>query len=157
MYNDNDINLYEQVIEKSRELFPHRYFLTTKFKNWELMDQLGKEMHQVALTDVRILARYSKSHIYPLIGCNYDRRRNAHYHTILLSENELNFDALNKFDDGRYMDIQKYDGRRHCLVYTTRKHIPFYQREVVHPRMNRGECRNNRCIHSRALQGYIPR
>jgi len=157
MYNDNDINLYEKIIKESREMFPHRYFLTTKFRNWDIVDNLNKEIHDIALTDVKILARYSKSHIYPLIGCNYERRRNAHYHTILLAEKELNFDALYKFDDGRYMDIQKYDGRRDCIVYTTRKHIPFYQRQIIHPRTNRAECRNNCCSHSRCLAPHIPR
>lgn len=157
MYNDNDINIYERVIKESEVLFPHRYFLTTKFKNWDVVDRLNKEIHNIALTDVRILARYSKSHIYPLIGVNYDRRRNCHYHTILLSENELNFESLNKFDDGRYMDVQKYDGRRHCLVYTGRKHIPFYQRQIIHPRMNKSECRNQCCSHARCLAPYIPK
>lgn len=156
MYRDNDILVYETLVRESKELFPYHYFLTTVFESWDIVDRLGKDIHEIALTDSKILARYSKSHLYPLIGVNTDRKRNCHYHNVLLSEKPLNFQALSKFEDGRRMDIKEYDGRRECLVYTGRKHIPFYQRHIIHPRFNRSECQSHTCSHSRCLAPHIP-
>lgn len=156
MYRDKEINAYERCVKASEKVLPFHYFLTTTFEDWNLVDKLQKTIHQIALTDCKILSRYSKSHLLPLIGVNDNRNRKCHYHTILLSEKELNFEALYKFDDGRYMDIREYDGRRDCLIYTGRKHLPFYQRNVIHPRMT-GSCKCHQCEFSRAMSRYIPR
>jgi len=156
MYKDEDLDAYEQLIKASRELFPHRYFVTTSFPDWSIVDRLGKPIHQIAFSDAKVLSRYSKSHLYPLIGFNEDRTRKCHFHTIYLAEKPLNFEALHKFHDNREMDVQKYDGRRDCLVYTGRKHTPFYQREVIHPRMKTG-CSCHQCKWSLALRPHIPK
>jgi len=156
MFYDNDISAYQRLVDDSREVFPHRYFLTTVFESWDIVDRLQKPIERIAKTDAEVLARYSKSHLMPLIGVNDDRRRKCHYHTILLSEKPLNFDALNKFDDGRSMDVRDYDGRRDCLVYTGRKHLPYYGTEVIHPRRKKS-CLGANCIHHRCLAPLIPR
>jgi hypothetical protein len=156
MYRDKDINAYERCIKASKKIMPHHYFLTTVFENWEIVDRLDKPIRQIALTDCKVLARYSKSHLFPLIGVNDDKKRKCHYHAILLSEKPLNFDSLHKFNDGRSMDIRDYDGRRDCLIYTGRKHLPFYQTNVIHPRMKSG-CKCNQCSISRALRRHIPK
>ena len=156
MFRDKDINAYEQMVKASKEVMPHHYFLTTVFDNWEIVDRLQKPIHEIALTDCKVLARYSKSHIMPLIGVNDDRSRKCHYHAILLCEKPLNFDSLHKFKDERTMDIRDYDGQRDCLIYTGRKHLPFYQRHVIHPRMN-SVCKCHQCEISRCMSPHIPK
>lgn len=156
MFRDKEINAYERTVKESKKVLPFHYFLTTVFKDWDLVDRLQKPLHEIALTDCKILSRYSKSHLFPLIGVNDERSRKCHYHAILLCEKPLNFNALQKFKDGRTMDIRDYDGKRDCLIYTGRKHLPFYQHDVIHPRMN-SLCKCHKCEFSRTMSHHIPK
>lgn len=152
MLKDRDLVHYKNIIKHTKQVFPYHYFLTTKWDSWDIEQRVGCSLDLLALNDAKVLARRSKSHIYPIIGVEFDKKRNCHYHMLILSEKEhLNIDALNKWDDGRDMHLTPYDDRQDGLSYVVRKHLPVYVSEVIHPRRKVG-CNCNACNFSRVLK-----
>ena len=155
MIKDKDLTYYKNIIKNTEDVFPYRYMLTTKWDSWAIEQRVGCTLDMLALNDAKVLARRSKSHIYPIIGVEFQKDRACHYHMLILShKKELNLDALNKWDDGRDMHLKPYDGDERALRYVVRKHLPVHCENVIHPRLKVG-CNVNACKFSRALKDAI--
>ena len=156
MYKDNDIDLFSKLLDETTELFPYRYFVTTGWSDYSILNRVGKGIEYIAFNDMKIIAQKNRAHLYCITGINDIKPRKLHYHSIVIASSELNFDILQKkFDDGRDTLIQPYDNGRNGLVYTIKKHIPYIHENVVHPRMRVG-CRSHDCKFSKVLKPYIP-
>ena len=158
MSKDKDIDLFKTLLDETTELFPYRYFVTTGWSDYSILNRLGKSIDYISFNDKKIIAQKNKAHLYCITGVNDDTKRKLHFHSIVLASSELNFDILeHKFMDGRDTQVQPYDNRRNGLVYIIKKHIPYIHENVVHPRIGRVGCRSHGCKFSNVLKPYIPR
>lgn len=155
MIKDKDLTYYKNILKNTENVFPYRYMLTTKWDSWAIEQRVGCTLDMLALNDAKVLARRSKSHIYPIIGVEFQKDRACHYHMLILSQKkDLNLDALNKWDDGRDMNLTPFNGDERALRYVVRKHLPVHCFNVIHPRLKVG-CNANVCKFSRALKDAI--
>ena len=174
---DIEINAFDDFIKDAKDWLPYHYFVTTKFKSWNVFDYVRSDtpddtkdiqvMEDMAYHEARVLARSNKSHVVLISGANDARNRLPHWHSAIASEKPLDFSVLKRFHgDYKFHHVQNWNKSRHATVYTLRKHLSITKQSpwgehhprttLVHPRF-RGKCSKHTCELSLVLRRVIPK